>query len=286
MKRYSDIAGDGGSRIAAQVEARAERIAVSLGAVRHRLAIASGKGGVGKSTLTWQLSLALAASGWKVAVLDADVNGPSQARLAGLEGVTPVPGQRGLALPRSRHGVGVVSLGSFLPTGAPADFPTLAPDDSFLWRATQEFTTLAEILAGVEWGELDALLVDLPPGSERTVQFAQFLGADTALVLVTQPSALARGVVERSATALGRLANPLLGYVRNMDGYACPACGEIRPLFPSAPDTELELSLLGSVPFDPELARACDESRVPESTQAGRAVAAIAAAIVKQLESP
>lgn len=285
---YRDIAGDGGSDIVGQVQARARRVAEALSGVRHKVAIASGKGGVGKSTLTRALAAALAERGWKVAILDADLNGPSQARFGGVGVSTPVPGPRGLVMPRSTDGVGVVSLGAFVPESEAVEFASVSTGDSFTWRATREFTTLAEILAGVDWGELDLLLFDLPPGAERTVQFAEFLGADTGIVLVTIPSAVSRGVVARSAAALSHTPNRLLGHVLNMDGYLCAGCGEVRPLFPPAVRGLGERPAdagpllgprLGSVPFDPALAAACDRGEAPldsSSSAAGDAVRALA----------
>ena len=261
MKGYFDIAGDGGSGIVAQVEAQHREIAEALAGVRHVVAVASGKGGVGKSTLTMGLAQALRRRGSEVAILDADFNGPSQARLGGLEATPWLPGGRGLTLPRRRDGLGVVSFGSVLAEAAPLDFPSPARGDRHTWRATREFTVLGQLLAAVEWGELDLLLVDLPPGAERTVHYAEFLaagaGSPAAFVLVTIPSDVSRGVVARSITALRDSGGHLLGYVENMAGYYCRGCGEVRPLFPAAA-TPLDLPRLGAVPFDPELAALCD----------------------------
>jgi len=109
----------------------------------------------------------------------------------------------------------------------------------------------------VDWGKLDVLLVDLPPGSERAAQFASFLGAETAFVVVTIPSDLARGVVARSITALRDADARLLGYVENMVGYHHRETGQVLPLFPSS-GGRLDLPCLGQLPFDPEMARWCD----------------------------
>ena len=258
MKSYFDISGDGGSNVVAQVIAKREQIAKSLAGVRHMLAIGSGKGGVGKSTLTMQIASTLRAAGAAVGVLDADLNGPSQARLAGLCAAPLVPGRDGLVMPRTISGIGVVSMGLVVPESQSLDFASFAEGDSFVWRATKEFGLLGDFLAGVAWGELDYLLVDLPPGAERTLQYAEFLGAQTALVLVTIPSDLSRGVVSRSIAGLGKTKNRLLGYVENMSGYACGGCGSIRPLFPRSAAIDLGIPCLGAVPFDPDLAVACD----------------------------
>jgi ATP-binding protein involved in chromosome partitioning len=293
VRTHSQIAGDGGSGVAEQIADQAAAIARRLAGIRSLVAVGSGKGGVGKSTLTRQLAGILASRGGRVGILDADLNGPSQARLGGVRGVPPLPGEDGLRLPRSRDGVQILSVGSLLDERTALEWPGQAAGHSHVWRATREFASLAGLLAAVEWGPLDVLLVDLPPGPERTAQFAEFLGPRAALLLVTIPSALARGVVARSAAALGGLPNRVLGYVENMSGYACPGCGEIHPLFPAEAEAAmLELACLGRIPFDPELARLGDRGvALPEVAAAGAAprpslaaLAAVAAELSRRLE--
>ena len=291
MRSYSQIVGDGGSGVAEQIAELESNIARRMSTIRHVVAIGSGKGGVGKSTLTRQLAAVLAATGKRVGILDADLNGPSQALLGGVRDLPPLPGAEGLLVPRSREGVQILSAGSLLGEGVALDWPSVAPGSSHVWRATREFANLAELLGAVHWGPLDVLLVDLPPGPERTAQFAEFLGANTAVMLVSIPSALARGVVARSLDALRPLPNRLLGYVENMSGYACAGCGEVRPLFPEEPDApELGLRCLGRVPFDPELARLCDRgvavTELPSGTGGPvlEALQAVAAELWRQLE--
>ena len=261
MKSYHDLQGDGGSQVLEQVLGLQARIGARLAQVRHRLAIGSGKGGVGKSTLTLQLASALRVRGLSVAILDADLNGPCQARLAGISGQAPLPGPAGLALPRSAEGIGVLSLGSLLRENEDLVFESVAPGDSHTWRAIRERTLLLELLAAVDWGRLDVLLLDLPPGAERTVQAAELLGAETAFVLVTLPAELSRAVVARSAAALLRTPNRVLGYAENMTG-----------LFPPGDAQELGVPCLGQVPFDPSLAAGGPASTAAEALRglAGR----------------
>jgi ATP-binding protein involved in chromosome partitioning len=266
LKKHSEIAGDGGSRIAEQVADQRERIAHALSRVRRRVAVASGKGGVGKSTLTLELATAFVQRGLAVAVLDADLNGPSQARLAGLGAAPLLPGPDGLVMPRTKAGLGVVSLGSLVPAGEAVEFQAVAHGDSHVWRATREFSFLGQLLGSVDWGRLDWLLVDLPPGAERTFQYAEFLGPETALVLVTLPTELSHEVVSRSARALAGTPNRVLGWIENMSGYCCPGCGQVQPLFPSSGLAGFGVPCLGRVPFDPGLAAlsAGGASRAPE----------------------
>jgi ATP-binding protein involved in chromosome partitioning len=272
MKSYHDIAGDGGSRVLEQVAGQRARIAEGLAAVRHVMAVGSGKGGVGKSTLTMHLAGALRASGLRIAILDADFNGPSQARMAGVRQTVFVPGRNKVSLPRTADGIGVFSIGSLIPESEALDFESAAQGESHTWRATREFALLGEILESFEWGALDLLILDLPPGAERTVQYADFLrpfdGArrdpsagstpDVSFLLVTIPSQVARGVVARSVAALSKGQHRVLGYVENMSGYLCRDCNAIKPLFDSGAAAALPIPCLGSVPFDPELARSCD----------------------------
>jgi ATP-binding protein involved in chromosome partitioning len=226
--------------------------------VRNLVAIGSGKGGVGKSTVTMQLACALRELGNEVAILDADFNGPCQARLGGLQNQIFIPGETGASVPKTRDGIGVVSMGSLVPEPHAVEFETVAEGSSHTWRATKEFTILREILACMSWGKLDYLLVDLPPGVERVVQYAELLGPAALFVLVGIPSDMARGVVARSIDALSRTPNRVVGYVENMNGYYCADCERVKPLFPAQPQVKLELPVLGSLPFDPELAALCD----------------------------
>jgi ATP-binding protein involved in chromosome partitioning len=297
MKGYYDIIGDGGSQILDQVAEQRARITDGLAGVRHLVAIGSGKGGVGKSTLTLQLAGALRARGLRVGVLDADFNGPSLARMAGVQQATFVPGSDKVSLPRTASGIGVFSMGSLIPESEALDFESAARGESHTWRATREFALLGEILGSFDWGSLDLLMFDLPPGAERTVQYADFLGSfdraqdrpRTSFVLVTIPSQVARGVVARSVAALAKGRHRLLGYVENMSGYYCRDCDAIKPLFISPEASDLGLPCLGMVPFDPELARQCDMGIPFDGLHkwfVGRAISRVAQRLLEDLDQP
>jgi ATP-binding protein involved in chromosome partitioning len=187
-------------------------------------------------------------------------------------------------------------MGSLVPESEALEFESAAHGESHTWRATREFALLGEILGSVEWGALDLLMFDLPPGAERTVQYADFLGPQTSFLLVTIPSEVARGVVARSVAALSKGPNRVLGYVENMSGYYCRDCNAIKPLFGSPEPFDaaqvrasgLGIPCLGTVPFDPELARQCDRgiplSELPE-TPVSRAMEHIAKQLLDSLES-
>jgi ATP-binding protein involved in chromosome partitioning len=296
VKSYHDIVGDGGSRILEQVADQRARITDGLAGVRHLVAVGSGKGGVGKSTLTWRLAGALRARGLRIAILDADFNGPSQARMAGVQQAVFVPppspkgfgeaeGTRKVELPRASNGIGIFSMGSLLPESKSLEFESTARGESHTWRATREFALLGEILGSFEWGRLDVLMFDLPPGAERAVQYADFLGARTSFMLVTIPSEVSRGVVARSVAALAKGPNRVLGYVENMSGYYCRDCNAIKPLFVSPESSPLHIPCLGTVPFDPEIARQCDRGITLELTSpVGSALRHVAQRLLETLE--
>ena len=205
MKTYFDVEGDGGSDVLGQVLRQRERIAHAMAGIDHVVAIGSGKGGVGKSTLTMQLALALERAKRRCAILDADLNGPCQARLAGLENVPLLPGDRGMALPRTLRGLGVVSVGSMVPEAKHLEFESVAEGDTHVWRATREFNLFQQLLGLVDWGRLDFLLVDLPPG--KTVRQPVGRGQERLRVLEQR-----RDVVEQDAGLgeIGHLADQAL----------------------------------------------------------------------------
>jgi ATP-binding protein involved in chromosome partitioning len=287
VKTYHDIVGDGGSRVLEQVAEQRTRITDGLAGVRHLVAVGSGKGGVGKSTLTFHLASALRARGLRIAILDADFNGPSQARMAGIQEAVFVPGSTKVVLPRTGNGIGVFSMGSLIPESEALAFESTAKGESHTWRATREFALLGEILSSFEWGTLDLLMFDLPPGAERTVQYADYLDSRTAFLLVTIPSQVSRGVVARSVAALSKESHRILGYVENMSGYYCRECDEIKPLFVASDSSGLQIPCLGTVPFDPELARTCDEGTpftALAETPVGRALDQVAQRLLDELD--
>jgi ATP-binding protein involved in chromosome partitioning len=277
VKRYKDIKGDGGSNIAGQVEAQQAKLRARLASVRHVVAILSGKGGVGKSAITANLASCFALSGWKVGVLDADLNGPTMAKMLGVRGEKLVVSPEGVEPPVTPLGVKVMSMDLLLSSDAAPlawDAPTQA--EAHTWRGAMEANALREFLADTRWGELDALLLDLPPGTDRLATVASLVPALAGSVVVTIPSEVSHLVVKKSITVAGQAKAPVLGLVENMAG-----------LFPG-PDgaalaREAGIPFLGKVPFDPALAGACDRgepfvARAPQSP-AAQALTSIAAAL-------
>lgn len=281
MKRYREIAGDGGSDIAAQVRDQRARLAARLSGVGDVLAVVSGKGGVGKSTLTANLAACLARDGRRVGVLDADLNGPTMAKMLGVRGRRLAVGAAGVVPPEGALGIRVMSMDLLLPSDdAPLawDAPTQA--EAHTWRGSMEANALREFLADTDWGVLDALVIDLPPGTDRLATVAALVPALAGTVLVTIPSDVSRLVVRRSITAAAHTGAPVLGLVENMAG-----------IFPGPGGEELAaaagIPFLGSVPFDPALAVAGDRGAPLVASEPDRpvcvALARVASAVAGAL---
>ncbi len=252
MKRYRDVAGDGGSNIAGQVEAQQDQLKRRLASVASVVAIVSGKGGVGKSALTANLACCLALDGWKVGVLDADLNGPTQAKILGVRGRQLVLADGGVDPPVTALGVKVMSMDLLLADdAAPLTWDSPLQEEAHTWRGAMEANAVREFLADTNWGELDALLLDLPPGTDRLATVAGLAPALHGIIVVTIPSEVSQLVVRRSVTAAASTRAPVLGLVENMAG-----------LFPGPDASRLAadagIPFLGSVPFDPALSVAAD----------------------------
>jgi ATP-binding protein involved in chromosome partitioning len=216
-----------------------------MGKIKHKIAIISGKGGVGKSTVTVNLAAAFALQGNHVGVLDADIHGPSVPRLLGLEGqqvkteassIFPVDGPLGMK---------VMSIDFFLPGEAPT-----------IWRGPLKMRAIRQFLSDVEWGELDYLFIDLPPGTgDEPLSIAQLLPDIDGVVIVTMPSELSSEIVKKAITFAERLHMPIIGVVENMSGFICPHCGTKTEIFQSGGGKkiakEMDVAFLGSIPIDP-----------------------------------
>ncbi|HEY5871033.1 MAG TPA: P-loop NTPase, partial [Candidatus Tectomicrobia bacterium] len=199
-KRYRDIAGDGGSNVAGQVAAQLARLQARMAGVKHTIAVMSGKGGVGKSTITTNLAMFFALQGWRVGVVDADINGPSLATMFGVRGHQLRLDANSVLPALGPLGVQLMSMDLFLAedkTPVVWDGPTA---ETFLWRGTMEMHTLREFLSDVQWGTLDILLLDLPPGAERVSTIRDLLPDLRGTVVVTIPSAVSQLVVLKSIT--------------------------------------------------------------------------------------
>jgi ATP-binding protein involved in chromosome partitioning len=285
VKRYRDLAGDGGSNIVGQLADQQARLRTRMAAIRRTVAVVSGKGGVGKSSITANLAGALAADGYTVGVLDADLNGPSIAKMLGVRGQPLAVTPAGVEPARSAGGVRVLSMDLLLPADeTPVVWQAPTQADAHTWRGTMEVNALREFLTDTAWGPLDLLLIDLPPGADRLPTLAGLLPELAGAVVVTIPSEISHLVVKKSIVLARDAGSPLLGLVENMSGYVCLECGALGALFegPGGERTAAQLGVpfLGRVPFDPRLARAADHGRPfvldHGESRAGRALREIA----------
>lgn len=224
--------------------------AASLPGVRHIVAVASGKGGVGKSTVAVNLACALAQAGGGVGLLDADIYGPSAPLMLGSTDA-PQPGADNRIRPVERHGLRVISMGFFLNDQTPV-----------IWRGPLAMSATKQFLRGVDWGELEYLIVDLPPG---TGDIALTLAQEVPLsggVVVTTPQDVALADVRRGVAMLEQVRTPVIGIVENMSGYVCSRCGTREEIFGERSRADLERILgapvLAEVPLVEEVCRLGD----------------------------
>jgi len=277
MKRYRDIVGDGGSDIVGQVQAQHARLGGRLRDVKAIVAVVSGKGGVGKSSITANLAGAFALAGARVGVLDADLNGPSMATMLGVRGRTLVVSGEGVEPPAGALGIRVMSMDLLLAADAtPLTWDAPSQAEAHTWRGTMEANALREFLADTAWGTLDVLLIDLPPGTDRLTTITGLVPSLAGTVIVTIPSDVAHLVVRKSITVARAAPAPVLGVIENMAGMFSGAGAE--PLA-----RESGVPFLGRVPFDPALAAAADRGQpyvaAAPAAPASRALVAIAGVV-------
>ena len=221
--------------------------------VKHVIAVASGKGGVGKSTVTANLALALARSGSKVGVMDADVYGPSIPTLLGITAQPEVDEQNRIT-PIEQDGLKVISMGFFM-----------KPEDAVVWRGPMLHKTVQQFLGGVLWGTIDYLLVDLPPGTgDVQLSLCQSIPL-TGAVIVSTPQDVALHVAQKAIAMFRKLNAPILGVIENMSRYVCPHCGTRDDIFGSggarAIAERLQLPFLGEIPLSTPVRAASDAGR-------------------------
>lgn len=243
--------------------------------IGEKLLVLSGKGGVGKSTVAANLAVALAAAGKRVGLLDVDIHGPSIPKLLGLEDRRPEVADGKLQPVRMNERLAVISIGFFLDSkNAPV-----------IWRGPRKFGAIKQFLGDVNWGELDCLVVDSPPGTgDEPLAVAELVGTPARAVIVTTPQELAVADVRRCVSFCRALNLDIAGVVENMSGMACPHCGERIDLFKRGGGERLAhetgVPLLGAIPIDPAAVTCGDDGRpVVEANPTGPAAQAFAAIV-------
>lgn len=222
-----------------------------LPGVKNVIAVASGKGGVGKSTVAVNLSVALAKTGAEVGLLDADVYGPTVPLLMGCAKERPYV-ESGKIIPIERYNIKMMSLGFLLEEG-----------QAVLWRGPMVAGTVKQLLEDVAWGGLDYLVVDLPPGTgDAPMSLAQLVPL-TGVVIVATPQDVAANIASKSVALFERLKTPILGVIENMSSFVCPECEKETKIFKGLSGEELakqfRVPFLGSIPLDPFISDAGDE---------------------------
>jgi len=256
------------------------KIKKRLGMIKHKVLVLSGKGGVGKSTVAVNLAVALAAAGKKVGLLDIDIHGPSVPKLLGVEGFPLHGTEESLHPLEIGDNLRVMSIGFLLRES----------DDAVIWRGPMKFGAIQQFLGDVEWGELDYLVVDSPPGTgDEPLTIAQLISDADGAVIVTTPQDIALIDVRKCISFCRQLSLPVVGVVENMSGFYCPHCGEKTEIFKGGGGKsmadDMGVPFLGSIPIDPSIVSSSDEGKpyvvnAPE-TEAGKIFAALAASLLR-----
>lgn len=293
MKTYDDLATDGGSNIIGQVMSQQAKLRSRLDQIKHKVSLMSGKGGVGKSSITANLAACLTSRGYKVGILDADLNGPSIGKLLGVTHDQKLSIDKdGIAPGEGALGIKIMSMDMLLPS---ADSPVMWTEDpgaTAVWVSTMESTALRELLADTIWGELDYLLIDMPPGSDRIDNIKSLIPELAGVVEITIPSPLSQHIVAKSITKNSKMGVPIIGLIENMAAYVCPHCNKEGQLFEGEDVQELSarknIPFLGKIPFDTRVGRQTEPGKLfyteyPDSI-AGKAISSVVDNILAFIE--
>ena len=239
-----------------QEESQDDRLARRMKSIDHKLVVLSGKGGVGKSTVSVNLALTLSGKGYRVGLLDTDLHGPNLPKMLGVEHERLLQDEEGIAPLEMSATLKVVSLAM---AGHPQDTP-------IIWRGPLKYGAIKQFLADVNWGELDYLIIDSPPGTgDEPLTVCQLLPELDGSIVVTTPQAVSVMDARKTISFSRKLDIPVLGVVENMSGLVCPHCGGEIDLFGKGGGDEaarqMEVPFLGSIPLDQKLMQAEDEGR-------------------------
>lgn len=218
-----------------------------LGRIKHKFIIMSGKGGVGKTSTSVNLSLALASLGHQVGIMDVDLHGPDVPRMLGLSGMLELSPNRKLRPMRYSDKLSAVSIESLTPT----------KDDAIIWRGPVKYSAIQQFIGDVEWGDLDFLLIDAPPGTgDEPLTVAQTI-ADAKAIIVTTPQEVSLADVRKSINFCKVVKMEIFGLIENMSGFACPHCQSVIDLFGSGGGEKTAIAMgipfLGKIPFDQQM---------------------------------
>ena len=227
-----------------------QKLKQSMCKVKHKVLVLSGKGGVGKSTVAVNLAMTLALKGKKVGLVDVDIHGPSIPKLLNLENIKIFSDDEYMYPADYNENLKVISVGFFLES----------QDDALIWRGPRKYGLIKQFLKDVNWGELDYLVFDLPPGTgDEPLAICELIENPDGAVVVTTPQGVAITDVRKSINFCRKLNLPVLGVIENMSGFICPKCGELTNIFSKDGAKnmaeDMKVPFLGNVPIDAEIAR-------------------------------
>ncbi len=227
----------------------------SLSRIKNKFIVMSGKGGVGKTSVSVNLSIALANKGFKVGIMDVDIHGPDIPRMLGLKGMMDVDQNRKLQPMTFSENLLAVSIESLMPD----------KDNAVIWRGPAKHSVIRQFLGDVDWGDLDFLIVDAPPGTgDEPLTIAQLI-KDSRAIIVTTPQEVALADVRKSISFCKTVNMEIFGIIENMSGYSCPHCGNNIDLFGNGGGEKTafaaDLTFLGKIPFDTEMVQ-CGDSGI------------------------
>jgi ATP-binding protein involved in chromosome partitioning len=238
------------------IEQQQKRTDERMKKIKNKLLVLSGKGGVGKSTVAVNLAWTLSQKGMKVGLLDVDIHGPNVPKMLGIEDAH---------LSGSGETIEPVSLGNNLKVISIA-FLLSASDAPVIWRGPLKMTAIRQFLSDVNWGELDYLIVDAPPGTgDEPLSVCQLIKDITGAIIVTTPQEISLLDVKKSINFIKQLNVPLTGIIENMSGFVCPHCGKTTDIFKAGGGKrmadELNVPFLGSIPLEADIVKASDEGK-------------------------
>jgi len=253
------------------------QIVASLSRIKHKFLVMSGKGGVGKSSVSAGLAIQLANSGYRVGLLDVDIHGPSLAGIMGVKGLLQVSAERKVTPHEVDAHLKVVSMQSLMKDN----------DQAIIWRGPAKAGVIRQFLSDVDWGDLDFLIIDAPPGTgDEPLGVAQTV-PEARAVIVTTPQDVALSDVRKSISFCRVINMNILGLVENMGPFPCPCCGKPLALFKSgggeATANRMEVPFLGTLPFDPQVVKACDNGQPKQLWESGAAFTDALAGIVQKI---
>ena len=256
-----------------------QRLQERMAKVRRRIVVVSGKGGVGKSTAAANLAISLSLQGHKVGLLDVDIHGPSAPKILGCEQGVPVSDGQAIQPVAVRDRLALMSIGFFIGNKT----------DAVIWRGPMKYKVIQQLLGDVDWGDLDYLVVDCPPGTgDEPLSVAQLIGRPAAAVVVTTPQELAIADVRRCVTFCQKAELPIAGVLENMSGYACPHCGVHTDLFGAGGGArlcqEMSIPFLGGIPIDPRIVGCGDRGECLLDTDPESSASQTYLALARQLD--